>query len=108
MCEALADVGADTFRKALRDPHTCLRMLNALGRITAAGLRCERHLADEAARKAKLKQHKSPKTGKAQSISRKRIGQEFGLFPKKPNPTEPNRTVPNPTEPNDEVKKPCD
>src|SRR5215469_1246461 len=53
ICEAVLDIGADILREALIDnPLNYFRMLNAFSRLTNGGLKCERHLADEAQRKA--------------------------------------------------------
>jgi hypothetical protein len=82
ICEALADLGSETFRKAIAaNPLNALRMLNTLSRLTVGGLKCERHLADEAERKAKLDHSRSPnkKKGGIPTRSRKEVEQEFGL-----------------------------
>src|SRR5262245_18670245 len=61
ICEALADLGSETFRKAIAaNPLNALRMLNTLSRLTVGGLKCERHLADEAERKARLDHSRGP------------------------------------------------
>jgi len=55
ICGVVADVGAEILREALiANPLNYFRMLNAFSRIAAGGLKCERHLADEAVRKALL------------------------------------------------------
>ena len=55
ICEAVAEVGADSLRQAVKvNPLNLLRMLNTLSRLTAGGLKCERHLADTAERLAAL------------------------------------------------------
>ncbi len=82
ICEALADLGSDTFRKAIAaNPVNCLRMLNTLSRLTVGGLKCERHLADEAERKARveLSGPSNKKKGGIPARSRKQVEQEFGL-----------------------------
>ena len=49
ICEAVAEIGADSLRQAVKlNPLNLLRMLNSLSRLTTAGLKCERHLADQA------------------------------------------------------------
>jgi hypothetical protein len=53
ICEAVAEVGADSLRQAVKlNPLNLLRMLNSLSRLTAGGLKCERHLSDQADRQA--------------------------------------------------------
>jgi hypothetical protein len=77
-------MGADTFRKAVAaNPLNCLRMLNTLSRLTAGGLKCERHLAEQVERKAVL--------ARTSSRSRKRIEQEFCTGLHNPRLTEANR-----------------
>ena len=49
--EALIDLGPETLRRALKEnPMSCFRLLNALARVLSGGLKCERHIADLAAR----------------------------------------------------------
>ncbi|HWW02093.1 MAG TPA: hypothetical protein VNZ64_20500 [Candidatus Acidoferrum sp.] len=49
ICEAVAELGADSLREAIKaNPLNLLRMLNSLARLTTGGLKCERHLADQA------------------------------------------------------------
>jgi hypothetical protein len=63
ICEAVVDMGADILRQALiANPLNYFRMLNAFSRLTNGGLRCERHLAEEAQRKAESKAR--PRRGK--------------------------------------------
>jgi len=58
ICEAVVDLGADILREALiANPLNYFRMLNAFSRLTNGGLKCERHLAQEAQRKAESKVH---------------------------------------------------
>ena len=53
ICEAVVDIGADILREALlANPLNYFRMLNAFSRLTQGGLKCERHLIDEALRHA--------------------------------------------------------
>jgi hypothetical protein len=53
ICEAVLDIGADILREALiANPLNYFRMLNAFSRLANGGLKCERHLAEEALRKA--------------------------------------------------------
>lgn len=53
ICEAVVDIGADILREALiANPLNYFRMLNAFSRLANGGLKCERHLSDEAQRKA--------------------------------------------------------
>lgn len=65
ICEAVADIGADSLRQAIKlNPLNLLRMLNSLSRLTSGGLKCERHLAEEADRSAKRqKEASNPKKG---------------------------------------------
>ena len=54
ICRAIAEFGSQTFHDAVKaNPLNLLRMLNALSRITAGGLKCQRFLAEEAERLAK-------------------------------------------------------
>jgi hypothetical protein len=53
ICEAVVELGSDILREALiANPLNYFRMLNAFSRLTNGGLKCERHLAEEAQRKA--------------------------------------------------------
>jgi hypothetical protein len=82
ICEALADLGSETFRQAIAaNPVNALRMLNTLSRLTVGGLKCERHLADEAERKTRAELSRSPnkKKGGIPARSRNQVEQEFGL-----------------------------
>jgi cell division protein FtsI/penicillin-binding protein 2 len=49
----MLEMGTDILRQAIvENPLNYFRMLNAVARLTNGGLRCERHLLDEAAAKA--------------------------------------------------------
>jgi len=68
ICEVLAEIGPEMFREALTtSPHNLFRMLNTFARLTNGGLKCERHLADEAQRKEQLADEASPKKKKGMS-----------------------------------------
>jgi hypothetical protein len=61
ICEVIADLGPDILRDAiLANPLNYFRMLNAFTRLTNGGLKCERHVADEAERQARLEDLKTP------------------------------------------------
>ena len=61
ICEAIAELGAATLRQAVQaNPLNLLRMLNSLSRLTAGGLKCERHLDDHAERLARIRAQKRP------------------------------------------------
>ncbi len=80
ICEALVELGADTIRKAIAaDPLNGLRMLNTLSRLTAGGLRCEHHLAQQAERQAKLESPRT-KSGGLKPAMRKQIEKELKLL----------------------------
>jgi hypothetical protein len=72
ICEAIAGAGSDILREALEEnPLNYFRMLNSFARLTNGGLKCERHLAEqaEAARQpaatdAPIKRGLSPETVK--------------------------------------------
>jgi hypothetical protein len=66
ICDAVAEIGADSLREAVKlNPLNFLRMLNCLSRLTTGGLKCERHLLDQADREVHVhKQNQScPKKG---------------------------------------------
>jgi len=66
--QAVAEVGAASLRQAIQaNPLNLLRMLNSLSRVTAASIKCERHLSDQAERAARLKQQKVPRGKKGLS-----------------------------------------
>jgi hypothetical protein len=68
ICEAIADIGADSLRQAVKlNPLNFLRMLNSLSRLTAGGLTCERFLCDESQRKAEALQQSLPDSKKGLS-----------------------------------------
>ena len=55
ICEVLAENGPEMFRDAVSaSPHNLFRMLNTFARLTNGGLKCERHLVEEALRKEQL------------------------------------------------------
>ena len=86
ICEALADIGADTIRAACKtNPSNLVRMLNSLARLTSGGLKCEQHLVNQADRKAQLeKQQAGPKPGGITAQTRETIEQQYRLFPPRP------------------------
>ena len=91
ICEALVELGADTLRKAIAaDPLNGLRMLNTLSRLTTGGLKCERHLATEAERKAKLHPQKRAKRGGITPGTRRRVEKELKLMCAQPPQILPN------------------
>ena len=60
-CEALIDFGRDTLQRALKEnPLNAFRLLNAMARMLSGGIKCERLLAEEADRKARLPQPDQP------------------------------------------------
>jgi hypothetical protein len=61
ICEVVADSGADTLREALTsNPLNYFRMLNSFARLTNGGLKCERYLAEDAERNARLEKAAAP------------------------------------------------
>jgi hypothetical protein len=65
ICEAVAEIGADSLREAVKlNPLNLLRMLNSLSRLTTGGLKCERHLSDQAERNTKVQQQQIPEPKK--------------------------------------------
>lgn len=73
ICQVLAEFGPEMFRDAVTaSPHNLFRMLNTFARLTNGGLKCERHLADEALRKEQLALQASPKKHK-KGMSKKSI-----------------------------------
>jgi len=73
ICQVLAEFGPEMFRDAVTaSPHNLFRMLNTFARLTNGGLKCERHLADEALRKEQLALEASPKKHK-KGMSKKSI-----------------------------------
>jgi hypothetical protein len=64
ICQAVAEVGADTLRQAVQaNPLNLLRMLNSLSRVTTGGLKCQSLLDSQADRAARRQQQK-PARGK--------------------------------------------
>ena len=65
ICETIVGLGGEILREALlANPLNYFRMLNSFARLTTGGLKCERHLADEAQRIALLKKKATdPKKG---------------------------------------------
>jgi hypothetical protein len=62
ICETVAELGGDILREALiANPLNYFRMLNSFARLTNGGLKCERHLAEEADRKTKLEKAAAPR-----------------------------------------------
>lgn len=74
ICDAVAEIGADSLRQAVKlNPLNLLRMLNSLSRLTTGGLKCERHLVDQAERNTGLqpqqsKQKKGISSGSVQEM----------------------------------------
>ena len=61
ICEIIAEIGADILREALMaNPMNYFRTLNAFARLSNGGLRCERHLLDEAQRLFEQSQKQLP------------------------------------------------
>src|SRR6185503_14272713 len=49
ICEIIAEAGEDILREALiANPMNYFRMLNSFARLTNGGLKCQRHLVEEA------------------------------------------------------------
>lgn len=68
IAEAVAEIGADSLREAIKaNPLNVLRMLNSLSRLTTGGLKCERHLTDQADRDLRLQQQQAPQPKKGLS-----------------------------------------
>ena len=65
ICEAVAGVGPELLREAIaQNPINYFRMLNSFARLTNGGLKCDRHLSEEAERLAKSdKRNQSAKKG---------------------------------------------
>ena len=65
ICETIVGLGGEILREALlANPLNYFRMLNSFARLTTGGLKCERHLAEEAQRIAMLKKKvPDPKKG---------------------------------------------
>jgi hypothetical protein len=75
ICEAVAEIGADSLRQAVKlNPLNLLRMLNSLSRLTTGGLKCERHLSDQAQRDARLQQQQQQPEAK-KCISQEALNQ---------------------------------
>jgi hypothetical protein len=72
ICEAAAELGGDILRQALQaNPLNYFRMLNSFSRLSTGGLKCQRHLDDQAERLARLRQTK--KTARKKGISPKSV-----------------------------------
>ena len=62
ICEAVTVLGPDILRDALiANPLNYFRMLNSFARLTTGGLKCDRHLAEEAERAAAVRKAKAPR-----------------------------------------------
>jgi len=67
-CETLLDLGPETLRRALQEnPMNAFRLLNALARVLSGGLKCERHVADQAAQQARAEKETQPDSEKGLS-----------------------------------------
>jgi hypothetical protein len=76
ICEAVAELGAPSLREAIKNnPLNLLRMLNTLSRLTAGGVKCERLLADEADRKAKLELHRQNGSARKKGMTPKTLSE---------------------------------
>ena len=74
ICEVLAEIGPEMFRDALTaSPHNLFRMLNTFARLTNGGLKCERHLADEAERKERRAEESAPRKKGKKGMSKDSI-----------------------------------
>src|SRR5439155_9473622 len=61
LCELLVDLDPAALRETLEtEPDKYTRLLNAIARLSDGQLRCERHRAQEAERKAELAREKAP------------------------------------------------
>jgi len=82
ICDAVAEIGADSLRQAIKlNPLNLLRTLNSLSRLTAGGLKCERHLSDQAERVAGLTQQQQPQEKKVLTQETlERIERELNLL----------------------------
>ena len=66
--EALVALGPETLRRALQEnPLNAFRLLNAMARVLSGGLKCERHLADQVQRQARLHDENQPEQKKGLS-----------------------------------------
>ena len=64
ICEVAAESGAAVLRDALQaNPLNYFRMLNSFSRLTTGGLKCEKHLLEEAGHKARLDREANPTEG---------------------------------------------
>ena len=66
ICETLAETGAEILRQALAaSPLNYFRMLNAFSRLATGGLKCERHLREQAqiAQQTNTQPESCPKKG---------------------------------------------
>jgi hypothetical protein len=67
-CETLLDLGPETLRRALQEnPMNAFRLLNAMARTVSGGLKCERHVADQAALQARAEKETQPDSEKGLS-----------------------------------------
>jgi hypothetical protein len=67
-CETLLDLGPETLRRALQEnPMNAFRLLNAMARTVSGGLKCERHIADQAAHQASAEKESQPDSEKGLS-----------------------------------------
>ena len=74
ICEVLAEIGPEMFRDALTaSPHNLFRMLNTFARLTNGGLKCERHLADEAERQERRTEAADSSKKSKKGMSKKSI-----------------------------------
>jgi hypothetical protein len=63
ICETIVELGTDILRQAVAEnPMNYFRMLNSFARLANGGLRCKRHLLDEAL--AKAERRPAPSNGK--------------------------------------------
>ena len=61
ICATIAEIGGDILREALiANPLNYFRTLNSFARLTTGGLKCERHLVQEAERLLAQAQKKAP------------------------------------------------
>ena len=64
ICEVAAESGAAVLSDALQaNPLNYFRMLNSFSRLTTGGLKCEKHLLEEADHKARLGREANPTEG---------------------------------------------
>jgi hypothetical protein len=81
ICEAVAILGPDILRDALvANPLNYFRMLNSFARLTTGGLKCDRHLADQAERAAALEKTKSPRKKGMSARAVKEMNEKLNLM----------------------------